>query len=61
MNRRKFLGTGATAGIALIASPYAARRQVRELLVAGVWCIFDRLPALRRHRDKATSPKPTSK
>src|SRR5437588_6052923 len=34
MNRRKFLGTTATAGLALIAKPYVARAAKHELLVA---------------------------
>jgi NitT/TauT family transport system substrate-binding protein len=34
MNRRKFLGTTATAGVALIAKPWPARTATRELLVA---------------------------
>jgi NitT/TauT family transport system substrate-binding protein len=34
MNRRKFLGTTATAGLALIARPYVARAAKHELLVA---------------------------
>jgi NitT/TauT family transport system substrate-binding protein len=34
MNRRKFLGATATAGLALIAKPYLARAATRELLVA---------------------------
>src|SRR5436190_2847773 len=34
MNRRKFLGTTATAGLALIAKPYIARAAKHELLVA---------------------------
>jgi len=34
MNRRKFLGTTATAGIALIAKPHLARAATHELLVA---------------------------
>jgi NitT/TauT family transport system substrate-binding protein len=34
MDRRRFLGTTATAGIALVASPYIARAAKHELLVA---------------------------
>jgi len=34
MNRRKFLGTTATAGLALFAKPYLARAAKHELLVA---------------------------
>ena len=34
MNRRKFLGTGAMAGTALIAKPYVATAQMHELLIA---------------------------
>ena len=34
MNRRKFLGTTATAGLALIAKPHIARAAKHELLVA---------------------------
>lgn len=34
MNRRKFLGTTATAGVALLAKPYVARAAKHELLVA---------------------------
>ena len=34
MNRRKFLSTSATAGIALIAKPYIAKAAKHELLVA---------------------------
>lgn len=34
MNRRKFLGTSAMAGAALIAKPYVATAQMSELLVA---------------------------
>jgi NitT/TauT family transport system substrate-binding protein len=34
MDRRKFLGTAATAGLALAAKPYIARAATRELLVA---------------------------
>jgi NitT/TauT family transport system substrate-binding protein len=34
MNRRKFLSTTATAGLALIAKPYVARAAKHELLVA---------------------------
>ena len=34
MNRRKFLGTTATAGLALVAKPYVARAAKHELLVA---------------------------
>ena len=36
MNRRKFLGTTATAGLALIAKPYLARAAKHELLVAEI-------------------------
>src|ERR1043165_198995 len=34
MNRRKFLGTTATAGLDLVARPYVARAAKHELLVA---------------------------
>ena len=34
MNRRRFLGTTATAGLVLIAKPYLARAAKHELLVA---------------------------
>jgi NitT/TauT family transport system substrate-binding protein len=34
MNRRKFLGATATAGLALVAKPWVARAATRELLVA---------------------------
>src|SRR6185437_5259228 len=34
MNRRKFLGTTATAGLALVAKPYIAHAAKHELLVA---------------------------
>ena len=34
MDRRKFLGTAATVGLALVAKPYIARAATRELLVA---------------------------
>jgi NitT/TauT family transport system substrate-binding protein len=34
MNRRKFLGTAATAGLALAAKPYVARAATHQLLVA---------------------------
>src|SRR3954453_1542802 len=34
MNRRKFLGTTATAGLALIAKPHVARAAKKQLLVA---------------------------
>jgi NitT/TauT family transport system substrate-binding protein len=34
MDRRRFLGTTATAGLALIASPYVARAAKQEVLVA---------------------------
>ena len=34
MNRRKFLGTTAAAGVALVAKPYVARAAKHELLVA---------------------------
>ena len=34
MNRRKFLGTTATAGLALVAKPFVARAAKHELLVA---------------------------
>ena len=34
MDRRKFLGTGTAAGVALVAAPYVARAATHELLVA---------------------------
>ncbi|MCL2429593.1 MAG: ABC transporter substrate-binding protein, partial [Alphaproteobacteria bacterium] len=34
MNRRRFIGTAATTGFALVAKPYVARAVVHELLVA---------------------------
>jgi NitT/TauT family transport system substrate-binding protein len=34
MNRRKFLGTTATAGLAFVARPYVARAAAKEVLIA---------------------------
>ena len=34
MNRRKFLGSAAAAGLAGVAGPYVARAAAREILIA---------------------------